>query len=746
MPFLNFSTDYFPTLPKFDKFVKHVLSRRNHQVEVSSLKLRFRGAYNQGFLKKIAKYALSHNVQELTLVSLTFSHHSYPPCLFSSQSLKHFTLTCGYRYYDITQTALDFPALTTLNLSDLTLSGDLFSKCVNLKNLTLERFHGMDREEVFNIITPRLSNLTLIHGNHVKSVNVIAPQLENLTIIRCSIDNLNAPPGISSFCYTHLSTYSGVLQFCNDRFYSLNKVTICLVKIYTYDTYTEEFASKSINMLQKLQSAKYLTLNADIVECLSKFPSLLSCYPSPFSNLICLTIDYSMRENTYKVTMPNQVMKFLLDNSPTDTFIIKLPAKRDGMLESRMDSNRNNVRRVVEDRLSSLPDELIHKILSCFDIKFAVQTCVLSSRWESLWTSIPCLNFSSDHFRDLQKFAKFVKHVLSHRNHQTEVSSVKLRFRGAYNQGFVKKIANYALSHNVQELTVVCSTSSDHFYPPCLFSSQSLKQFTLTCKSLYHSRTITRLDFPALTTLNLSCIKLCGDLFSKCVNLKNLTLKRFYVVEVFDIITPRLSDLTLFCGFSSKAINVIAPQLENLTIIECSMDNLNAPPGISSFFYTNHYPHLRSYDRFQFCNDRFYSLNKVTICLAKCYSDESFKEEHARKSINMLQKLQTARFLTLDADTIESADHICKALQKKRWSKRLQSAARRLWKEAAMEHRWRSTKLEHRRSSPVLVVCDAYHNSGGASSVQNRRSEVSEQGKVAVQRRRGKSLGESQGL
>ncbi|KAL4570245.1 hypothetical protein LXL04_025896 [Taraxacum kok-saghyz] len=116
-----------------------------------------------------------------------------------------------------------------------------------------------------------------------------------------------------------------------------------------------------------------------------------------------------------------------------------------------MDSNGNNVRRVVEDRLSSLPDELIHKILSCFDIKFAVQTCLLSLKWKLLWTSIPCLNFSTDHFRDLQKFAKFVKHVLSHRNHQIEVSSVKLNFRGAYNQVFVKKIADYAFSHNVQE-------------------------------------------------------------------------------------------------------------------------------------------------------------------------------------------------------------------------------------------------------------------------------------------------------
>ncbi|KAL4570247.1 hypothetical protein LXL04_025898 [Taraxacum kok-saghyz] len=87
----------------------------------------------------------------------------------------------------------------------------------------------------------------------------------------------------------------------------------------------EEHARKSINMLQKLQTARYLTLNADTIEYFSSILDVLSQHSSPFSNLICLTIDYSMRENTYKVTMPNQVMKFLLDNSPTATFIMKLP-------------------------------------------------------------------------------------------------------------------------------------------------------------------------------------------------------------------------------------------------------------------------------------------------------------------------------------------------------------------------------------------------------------------------------------
>ncbi|KAJ3686970.1 hypothetical protein LUZ61_016134 [Rhynchospora tenuis] len=50
------------------------------------------------------------------------------------------------------------------------------------------------------------------------------------------------------------------------------------------------------------------------------------------------------------------------------------------------------------DRISSLPDCLIHLTLSFLTAQEAVQTCVLSKRWKNLWTTSPFLNF------DLRKF------------------------------------------------------------------------------------------------------------------------------------------------------------------------------------------------------------------------------------------------------------------------------------------------------------------------------------------------------
>ncbi|XP_020159584.1 MEIOTIC F-BOX protein MOF-like [Aegilops tauschii subsp. strangulata] len=50
------------------------------------------------------------------------------------------------------------------------------------------------------------------------------------------------------------------------------------------------------------------------------------------------------------------------------------------------------------DRLSDLPDGLLHTVMSFLTARQAVQTCVLSRRWEDLWCSMPCLNIDEREF------------------------------------------------------------------------------------------------------------------------------------------------------------------------------------------------------------------------------------------------------------------------------------------------------------------------------------------------------------
>lgn len=50
------------------------------------------------------------------------------------------------------------------------------------------------------------------------------------------------------------------------------------------------------------------------------------------------------------------------------------------------------------DRLSALPDEILHCVMSFLTSRQAVQTCVLSPRWKDLWRAVPCLNIDHKEF------------------------------------------------------------------------------------------------------------------------------------------------------------------------------------------------------------------------------------------------------------------------------------------------------------------------------------------------------------
>ncbi|KAG2566360.1 hypothetical protein PVAP13_7NG196423 [Panicum virgatum] len=62
------------------------------------------------------------------------------------------------------------------------------------------------------------------------------------------------------------------------------------------------------------------------------------------------------------------------------------------------------------DRLSSLPDCLIHHIMSFMKARQVVQTCVLSTRWKHLWRSVPCLDIDQEEF----KTARWIRHGIKY--------------------------------------------------------------------------------------------------------------------------------------------------------------------------------------------------------------------------------------------------------------------------------------------------------------------------------------------
>ncbi|GKD69500.1 F-box domain containing protein [Tanacetum coccineum] len=264
------------------------------------------------------------------------------------------------------------------------------------------------------------------------------------------------------------------------------------------------------------------------------------------------------------------------------------------------------------DRLSNLPDDLIHKILSFVGIKCAIGTTALSSRWRYIWTSMPYLNFLVEEFSTSPKLSQFVTHVLSRRNNLVEVFSAKLCFNRDFSQEFVKQLLNYAFSHNIRQLDITWFYMNTIEFPLSLICSRSLTHLSLR----YGFTSTSTLELPALTTLYLYNFTLCSDenidkhIFSKCAKLKILYLKGYKVIGLdhLNICHPLLSNLTLeYLSGNLNVINVVAPQLKSLTINDWfeKYQFLISAPNLVSLLY-------KGYHSLDLSTDGFHLLENTT--------------------------------------------------------------------------------------------------------------------------------------
>uniref|UniRef100_A0A0E0AQS8 F-box domain-containing protein n=1 Tax=Oryza glumipatula TaxID=40148 RepID=A0A0E0AQS8_9ORYZ len=68
------------------------------------------------------------------------------------------------------------------------------------------------------------------------------------------------------------------------------------------------------------------------------------------------------------------------------------------------------------DRISNLPDELLHHVMSYLTAQEAVRTCVLSRRWQNVWSSMMFLHANAAKSSSITSFKKFLDNVLLYRN------------------------------------------------------------------------------------------------------------------------------------------------------------------------------------------------------------------------------------------------------------------------------------------------------------------------------------------
>ncbi|KAL9383457.1 hypothetical protein Peur_023780 [Populus x canadensis] len=337
-----------------------------------------------------------------------------------------------------------------------------------------------------------------------------------------------------------------------------------------------------------------------------------------------------------------------------------------GEPRTRKRSSLNN----NEDRISTLPNVLLHHILSFVDAVQVVQTCVLSKRWMNVWKSHPYLDFNfetfsslinSDYYDDeVNNFTDFIYHVLV-RRHNLKAVKISLDILRDTRCSLVESLIYYAVKHHVEEISVnTAHWDMPIVLPRCFFDCESLRSLKLKVDGgivLPKS-----LGLQSLKTLHLGGARnFDGKIFSSCPNLENLKIEDIYLntIENFNIHALNLKSLEILNWRYSRIMRgckvmLFAPKLTSFKF-----------DGNTPLFWSE--VNLTSLDDVNVVLQRYHHSNNYPFYVVE---DEYISEEDETEQglglnlIKMLHQFCSAKSLTLSMNIIEILSEVPAALDK----------------------------------------------------------------------------------
>ncbi|CAA0815971.1 F-box/FBD/LRR-repeat protein [Striga hermonthica] len=174
------------------------------------------------------------------------------------------------------------------------------------------------------------------------------------------------------------------------------------------------------------------------------------------------------------------------------------------------------------DRLSSLPDDVICKILSFLPTVDSITTSVLARRWRNLWAHVPVLYFLEIYLVD-----DALNQVLSaHKNPTIDTFLIHLADTCNYDYSDFEKLMDTVVARKVRNLDVLLYTK----LPQIIFSCKTLVELTLASCDIPDSGDV---SLPALRKLTLEIVsyesyKALPNLLSGCPVLEELEIETGY--------------------------------------------------------------------------------------------------------------------------------------------------------------------------------------------------------------------------
>lgn len=213
----------------------------------------------------------------------------------------------------------------------------------------------------------------------------------------------------------------------------------------------------------------------------------------------------------------------------------------------------------AEDRISSLPDDILQHILSFLETKDAFQMHILSKRWRYLWTGVPIVDFDDMPLYSNRTptpfsiaaghFIHFVERVLLLRD-ASNIKRFRLSCRAAFFESRVFSWISSAVKYKVKELDLCLFVQETFPLPHSVFNSRSLTRLKLDMNN--NLLLPDHISFPSLKTLHLGLMTFQDDksverLFSSCPILEELAILDCEWIELksVSICIPSLKSLRI---------------------------------------------------------------------------------------------------------------------------------------------------------------------------------------------------------
>ncbi|KAM7462541.1 hypothetical protein LguiA_030662 [Lonicera macranthoides] len=314
---LNFHNSSFRKLTSFQRFVDHVLTRRDNSISLNSIVFNCNKTITLKCFEKVLICAKANGVKNLEVCMYCISRRSFffiPNYTFSGSPLRILKLKCPGYCREI-KTPFCLAQVQSLSLDGFLFDGlYLFSKCPNLVELSII---GCD-----------------VKGSKKRIIS--APQLERLNIALCINFSQISKIVLSSPKLTLFNFKApNPVLLRSDELVHLRTVTIDLG--YYYGSFEKEYTRTAMKMLQMLHNGEHVTLSMQTIEYLYMITGVRKISPSPFDNLKSLKIIAGKIKQPFDYNGPilnhkriclnafNQVINYFLQNSPQAEMVLELP-------------------------------------------------------------------------------------------------------------------------------------------------------------------------------------------------------------------------------------------------------------------------------------------------------------------------------------------------------------------------------------------------------------------------------------